>query len=245
MKLLVLLMMPGLLFAQLQRVNRFMEYEPDGTDQVQRFEKLLVPLNVGFLPEPTLKLIHIWGQSKESVDEAEQLIRRYYKPKPALPAAIKDRNVEITLHILLGKSGTSEPSDAPPALNAVIAQLKQVTTLTSFRNLETQILRVRDGKRVESSGVLNWADVPDSAAPLYNFIANVSAPGASIRLEGLKFGTKVPVKMGTGENQYQFREVGVNSSFDVKPGQQVVVGKTNASSKDGALIMVLSARIVE
>lgn len=242
MKFFLFLILAGALFAQPVRVNRFMEYEPDGTDQVQRFEKLLSPSNVGFLAEPTLKLIHIWGPSKESLDEAEQLIRRYYKPKPA---GIKDRNVEITLHILLGKSGTSEPSDAPPALNAVIAQLKQVTTLTSFRNLETQILRVRDGKRVESSGVLPWSDVPESAAPLYQFKADVSAPGTSIRLEDLKFGTTVPYKVGTGENQYQFRQVGVNSSFDVKPGQQVVVGKTNASSKDGSLIMVLSARIVE
>lgn len=243
MKLLVLLMMPGLLFAQTQRVNRFIEYEPDGTDQVQRFEKLLAPLNVGFLPEPTLKLIHIWGQSKESVDEAEQLIRRYYKPKPTVAPAIRDRNVEITLHILLGKSGGTEPSDAPVALNAVVSQLKQVTTLTSFRNLETQILRVRDGKRVESSGVLTWSDVPESAAPSYQFRADVSAPGLSIRLEDLKIGASVPYK--TGEALYRFREVGVSSSFDVKPGQQVVVGKTNASTKDGALIFVLSARIVE
>lgn len=244
MKLLVLLMMPGLLFAQSVRVSRIIEYEPDGTDQMQRFEKLLSPTGVGFFAEPTLKLITIWSDNKERVDEAEQVFKRYYKPKPTGTAAIKDRNVEIMLHILLGKSGSAEPSDAPPALNAVIAQLKQVTTLTSFRNLETQILRVRDGKRVESSGVLNWADVPDSAAPLYNFTANVSAPGASIRLEDLKFGTRV-VPSKVGDNQYNFREVGVSSSFDVKPGQQVVVGKTNASGKDGALILVLSARIVE
>ena len=243
MKLLVLLMMPGLLFAQIQRVNRFMEYEPDGTDQVHLFEKLLAPLNVGFLPEPTLKLIHIWGPSKESVDEAEQLIRRYYKPKPTVSLAIRDRNVEITLHILLGKSGGTEPSDSPVALNAVVSQLKQVTTLTSFRSLETQILRVRDGKRVESSGVLTWSDVPESAAPSYQFRADVSAPGSSIRLGDLKIGARVPYKLSEG--QYQFREVGVSSSFDVKPGQQVVVGKTNASTKDGALIFVLSARIVE
>ncbi len=96
---------------------------------------------------------------------------------------------------------------------------------------------------MESSGVLNWADVPDSATPLYNFTANVSVPGPNIRLEDLKFGTRVPYK--AGENLYNSREVGVSSSFDVKPGQQVVVGKTNATGKDGALILVLSARIVE
>lgn len=243
MKFLMLLVMPGLLFAQNQRVNRIIEYEPDGTDQVHRFEKLLGPSNVGFFAEPTLKLINIWGQSKESVDEAEQLIRRYYKPKPFATVPDKNRNVEITLHILLGKSGSAEPSDAPPALNAVIGQLKQATTLTSFRNLETQILRVRDGKRVESSGVLTWTDVPESAAPTYNFTSSVFTLGANIRLEDLKFGARVPYKVV--DQQYQYREVGVNSSFDLKSAQQVVVGKTNASTKDGALILVLSARIVE
>ncbi len=129
MKYLMLLVMPGLLFAQNQRVNRIIEYEPDGTDQVHQFEKLLGPSNVGFFAEPTLKLINIWGQSKESVDEAEQLIRRYYKPKPAVPAVIRDRNVEITLHIMLGKSGSAEPSDAPPVLNAVVAQLNLKTAV--------------------------------------------------------------------------------------------------------------------
>ena len=241
MKFLMLLVMPGLLFSQPQQVNRIIEYEPDGTDQAQRFEKLLGPSRIGFWAEPTLKLINIWGQSKESVDEAEQLVRRYYKPRPAI--VVKDRNVEITLNILLGKSDSTEPSDAPSSLNAVIAQLKQVTTLKSFRNLETQILRVRDGKRVESSGVLTWTDVPESAAPTYNFTSSVLTPGTNIRLEDLKFGARVPYKVA--DQHYQYREVGVNSSFDLKSGQQVVVGKTNASTKDGALILVVSARIVE
>ena len=196
---------------------------------------------MGFIAEPTLKLINIWGLSKESVDDAEQLIRRYYKPRPAMVA--KDRNVEITLNILLGKSDSAEPSDAPSSLNAVIAQLKQVTTLKSFLNLETQILRVREGKRVDSSGVLTWADAPESAAPTYTFTSNVHIPGTNIRLDDLKFGASVPYKMA--DQHYQHRVVGVNSSFDLKSGQQVVVGKTNASSKDGALILIVSARIVE
>lgn len=143
-----------------QQINRIIEYEPDGTDQAQRFEKLLGPSSVGFFAEPTLKLINIWGQSKESFDEAKQLIQRFYKPKPALPTAIKDRNAEITLHILLGMSGSAEPSDAPPVLNTVVAQLRQLTTLTTFRDLKTQIVRVREGKRLKSSGVLNRGKHP-------------------------------------------------------------------------------------
>ena len=41
MKYLMLLVMPGLLFSQPQRVNRIIEYEPDGTGQAERFERLL------------------------------------------------------------------------------------------------------------------------------------------------------------------------------------------------------------
>ena len=164
---------------------------------------------IGFVVEPSLKLIDIWNEhgNKEKLDEAEQLIRRYYKPKIS-PA--RDKNVEVTLYVLNGKQGTAEPSDAPSQLAPVLQQIKQSTGLGTFKILEIQILRVREGNRVEASGVFAWPDINESASL-----------------------------------QYQFREVGINSSFDLKPNQIIVVGKSNASSKDGVIILVLSAKIVD
>ncbi len=240
MKFLLLLTLSSLLAAQI-RISRTLEYEPDGTDQAERFYKVFQPNNVGYHFDPVLKIVTLYAETKEKLDESEAVFRRYYKPRPAL--TIADRNVEITLNILHGKSGITEKGDAPASLNAVIQQLKQVTNLTTFNNLETQILRVRDGKRVESSGVLVWQEVPESAAPNYNLRADLSLTGQSIKFNDVRVGVRMPYK--TGENLFQFREVGINTSLDMKSGQQVVVGKTNASSKDGALIFVISARIVD
>jgi len=239
---LILLLASGLLLAQSNRINRIIEFEPDGSDQIKNFEKLLGPSSVGFVVEPSLKLINIWtdAANKEKLDEAEQLIRRYYKPKIS-PA--RDKNVEVTLYVLNGKQGTAEPSDAPSQLAPVLQQIKQSTGLGTFKILEIQILRVREGNRVEASGVFAWPDTNESASPQYQFKADVAIANTNIQLNALKFGCRMPIKHS--ENQYQFREVGINSSFDLKPNQIIVVGKSNASSKDGAIILVLSAKIVD
>ena len=242
MKILLLLLMSNLLIAQVNRPSRIIEYEPDGSDQAERFIKIFRAANVFYDYDPVLKIVTLQADTKEKLDESEALFRRYYKPRQA--NTIADRNIEITLHILHGKSGPAEKGDAPASLNTVIQQLKQVTSLTTFNNLETQILRVRDGKRVESSGVLVWQEVPESAAPNYNFRTDLALTGQSIKLNDLRVGVRIPYKMGDG-NQYHYREVGINTALDMKSGQQVVVGKTNASSKDGALIFVISARIVD
>ncbi len=241
MKILLLLLMSTLLIAQVNRPSRIIEYEPDGSDQAERFIKIFRAANVFYDYDPVLKIVTLQADTKEKLDESEALFRRYYKPKSAV--TITDRNVELTLNVLHGKSGTAEKGDVPASLNAVIQQLKQVTSLTTFNNVETQILRVREGKRVESSGVLVWQDFPEYAAPTYNLSAGLSLTGQSVKLNELKVGVRMYYKVG--DSQYQSREVGINTALDMKSGQQVVVGKTNASSKDGALIFVISARIVD
>ena len=238
MKPLALLFLPCLLLAQ-PPFSKFVEYEPDGTDSIQNFRKLLGPTGVGFEADSSLKLATIWGNSQSKLDEAEQLIKKYYKPKAGSAPAQLDRNVELTLHVLHAKMSSTEPNDTQSILAPVIQQLKQATALTSFRTVETQILRIRSGKKVETSGILVWNDAPESAAPNYQFRTEVSIQGASIRVDNLNFGVRVPYKLN--EN-YQ---VGINSSFDMKPGQYTVVGKANASAKDGALVLILSAKIVD
>ena len=111
MKFIAALILPALLFAQSTRVTRMIEYEPDGTDQMKKFEPLMVHLEVGMRTEPLLRLVSLQGPNKESVDEAERLIRQYYKPRSA--KTVTDRNVELTLRIIQGRN-SPDPSDMPP-----------------------------------------------------------------------------------------------------------------------------------
>jgi hypothetical protein len=235
--LLIGLLLPVCLMAQ---VTRIFEYEKDGTDQVHRLIPLMQTPGLKIQVDPVLGLVSIFTDSEEKAAAAEQTFRKHYKAKALVVA---DRNVELTLHVLYAKAGSKEPSETVPALTPVIQQLKQATTLSTFRSVETQIVRVRSGKKVESSGVLNWTETPDNSSPTYQFQSKVSVDGNSIKLDELKFGVRVPFKVG--ENMFQFREVGITSTFDVKPGQLVVVGKTNTSGSDGALILVLTAKLVD
>jgi hypothetical protein len=247
MKLLIIFLLAIAAVAQeatpkAKRVDRIVEFVPDGTDQMHRLANLFGS-SVAVKVEPTLGLVMLSG-TEDQVEEAMKAILKYYKAKPgqAAPAG-PGRGIELTLHILQGKSEGNDMSGVPAALNPVIQQMKQVTNLTSFRSLETQIMRVRDGEKVETTGVLVWADVPDKALPVYQFRALVRAKGPVIQCDNLGFGGRVPYLTG-GEN-YQYREVGVSTSLDVKPGQWTVIGKTNASAKEGAIILVLSAKFVD
>lgn len=239
MKFIAALILPALLFAQPTKVTRVIEYEPDGTDQMKRFEPLMAFLDVGMRTEPLLRLVSLQGPNKESVDEAERLIRQYYKPRPAKTAP--DRNVELTLYVLAGKSGT-DPSAIPSVLIPVAAQLRQSTSLTSFREVETQILRIRPGTKTATSGALTSFG-SESATPSYEFSANVNVLDAKVRVDNMLF--RARILFSTGGGQLQNREVRIDTSLDLTPGQLVVVGKANALEKDGAIILILSAKIVE
>jgi len=212
------------------------EYQPDGTDQVQRLTALIQIPGVKILADPVIGVVSIVGDTEEKVNMVEQYFKKHFKPKAP---SVADRNIELTLHILYAKTA----SNVQAALQPVLQQLKQSTMLTSFRSVETQILRVRSTKRVEASGVLTWDDVPENVSPLYQFRTDVTAIGNSIRIDSMNFGVRIPSKVA--ENNFQFREVGITSTLDLKPGQFVVVGKTNTSPKDGALVLVLSAKLVD
>lgn len=239
MKLIAALILPALLFAQPTKVTRVIEYEPDGTDQMKRFEPLFVHLDVAMRSEPLLGLVSLQGVNKESVDEAEKLIRKYYKPRTTKSAP--DRNVELTLYVLAGKSGT-DPSAIPSVLIPVAAQLRQSTSLTSFREVETQILRIRSGAKADTAGALTSFG-SESAIPSYEFSANVNALDAKVRVDNMHF--RARIIFSTGGGQLQNRDVRIDTSLDLTPGQFVVVGKANALEKDGAIILVLSAKIVD
>lgn len=240
MKHLALILFSSVLLAQQQRVSRVIEFEPDGTEQILKFADILRAGDVGFHAEPLLGIATIYANSVEKLDEAERTVKKYYKPKKAAPAS--EKNVELVLYVLQGKT-TNEPSETVAALNPVIAQLKQVTPLTSFRTLETQIARVREDTKLSVTGMLTWTGVPETALPTYTLNAETKTKGGLVRIDNLRFASRIPVQVD--EKTFPYRQIEISTSIDIKPGQLVVVGKTNVVAKDGALILVVSARLVD
>ncbi len=239
--LLLTLLLPFCLAADVMRV---FEYVADSSDQANRIVLMLQGPGIIVKNDPVLGLVTVIADTEEKLSKTEEAFRKYYKPKPN---SSSNQNIELVLSILHATVSGNQV-DVPAALVPVVQQLKSVTNLKSFQSVEMQMLRARVNTNVESSGMLTWTETPENFAPQYQFKATVGTAGNLIRLEHLHFGVRVPVKTGSSDpnnTQFQMREVGINASFDVKPGQQVVVGKTNTSGKDGALILVVSAKIVD
>ena len=83
----------------------------------------------------------------------------------------------------------------------------------------------------------------------YNFgyrVATVPAgPARSIRLSQLYLNIRTPTSERNKDGEAVRREVGIHTDVDLPEGQKVVVGKSNYSGADDALILVLSVKFVE
>jgi hypothetical protein len=225
------------------RVTRVFEFVPDDAEQMQKLSQLVAASLARIHLEPALGLVAMTG-SEEAVTEAERLLKQYYKSKPMQPgtSGIANRNVELVTQILYARTEGNENS-YPASLQPVVQQLKQVTRLNSFSVVETQVARVRIGSEFNVSGTVQWPGNPESVPQTYQYKGLLKIAGAKIQIDQLRFGSRVPFRVG--ESQYQFMEVGLNTFVDLQPGQATVVGKTNASTKDGSIILVLTARLVD
>ncbi len=249
MKLIPLLVLTSLGWAQEapavapRPVTRVFEFVLDDAEKIQRLAELFGNRLQRAKVDPALGLVVLTGAEADVV-EAEAAIKRYYKPK-ALEAAISgppNRNFELVLHVLHARQEGTE-SLAPPSLQPVIQQLKQLTNLTSFRTVESQVLRVRSGEKAEVTGVLQSAEYPEKVASQYQFRIAVRPSGVKIRCDDLRFSARLPYAVGP--DLHQFRELLFFTAVDLKPGQATVIGKANASAKDGAIILVLTANFVD
>jgi hypothetical protein len=66
-----------------------------------------------------------------------------------------------------------------------------------------------------------------------------------VRFDALKLAMKVPVVVD-GKGAINYLDLGISTDVDVPEGKKVVVGKTSAvEGSDGALILVISAKVVD
>lgn len=241
MKTILLTLLPMLLLAQPpSRQSRFLDYEPDADNTVLKLRETLFTDGTIIFAEPALKLIALYADSTERLDRAEQLIRKYYKPKPVV--APSNRNVELFFYIIHARTG-KEPGETLAALNPVLAQLRQVTPYQSFDLLDTLILRSGDGRKFNSAGFMPWKNTQPLLPNTYSLGGEVRLENSLIYLPDLKMGGRFSVR--TSETTSQYAEFAINSSISFKPGQFAVVGKTNVTATDGAMVLVVTARVVD
>lgn len=180
-------------------------------------------------PNSSLHAIAIAG-SKESVAALTEEIRKLDVPQ---------KNVELTVYMILASSKTDgEPEN--PELAPVFKQLRGLFAYKSYRLIDSLMLRGRDGERNgQSQGSVEIPTSSGSARAPYRFryfalTVNSAGSASSVRIENLDF-----LLNGTGVNG------DINTDIDVGEGQKVVVGKSNFTGGDDAIILVITAKILD
>lgn len=199
---------------------------------VNRLANVFSAFGVQVHRDENLKILSVRAP-REILDAIDEALKRLDIPSPP------DRNIDLTVYLLIGSlQGT--PSDAlPKDLEPVIKQLKTVFNYQGFRLLDTLLMRDREGEGggVNGAVVLGVRDTPANPYSFRIGSATITSDGKErlIRINRLQF------SLSTGGTS----QVGVDTGIDIREGQKVVVGKANFGNSDNALILVLTAKLVE
>ncbi len=199
-------------------------------------------------PNRELRAISIGTYNDFDMQMAEEIIKRYDVARGAAPTG--NRNIELVVYMLLaspkGNAGEAVPADLEP----VTKQLKSLFGYSDFRLLDSALIRTREGVQVGSNGTAGIIDpdLPNASAPYQLSIrsANLipSDRGSAIRLDGFRFGIRVPYPTAPGGG-HSFSEVGISTELDVREGQKVVIGKAKVANSNSALVLVVTAKAID
>jgi hypothetical protein len=165
----------------------------------------------------------------------EETIKRLDVPKP--PA----RNIELTGEILEALPAPAEPTSLPSELQGVVAQLKRTFSFAAYRLADTLFVRAREEQGLETNGT-SATDFVGLGRLNYSLhvrtaFITAAAGGAVVHLDGMRF-TALNPKLARGM-------VGVSGDIDIREGQRVVVGNSGLGTSGSAIILVLSAKVVD
>ena len=191
-------------------------------------------------PDSELRVISVRAP-KEVLAAIEESLQRLDVPQA--PA----KNVQLEAYLLTA-SGQGSSVNIPGDLEPVIKQLKTVFNYQGFRLLGTLSWRGRDGRGGSVSGLLpsvssnNSGQPPPMQPPTTPYTFRVHSVGITSESK------QVTVRIDDLMLQLEFsptQHAVINTSIDAKEGQKVVVGKANIDNADSALILILTAKVIE
>ena len=175
---------------------------------------------------------------KEVLAAIEESVQRLDVPQPAT------KNIQIETYLLIA-SAQGLSATIPADLEPVVKQLKNIFNYQNFRVLGTLAMRVRDDSDGTVSGSLPPVSADAGEPTSYRFHidkATMTSEGKerAVRINGLELRMEYALKGPPHHGQAL-----IYTSIDVHEGQKVVVGKANIDNADNALILVLTAKVIE
>ena len=222
---------------------------------VNDLARLLAPWGATIVPDTGTRALAVVGPAS-AVEAIEEAVKKLDVPRPA-PAFVRIKDVELTAYFLLAKRQASEAADLPPALNEVVAELKKVVDYKSFHLMSTAIVRTADGQGGGANGAVADTNDPFRSFELgYRRLIIIPQENQTVvHLDHLNFRSNgtIATDKATVDSAHTFLtshgEIGVLSEIqtdiDLPEGQKVVVGKTSYGSSDSALVLVLTAKVMD
>jgi hypothetical protein len=182
-----------------------------------------------------LHMVSVRGTA-ESVAAAEDAVKKL---------DIAPVNVELAVYLLNGSPDAKQGGDEgiPTELASTVKQLRTLFTYKGYRLTESFVLRGRDGAGANTSG-----SIPN-ANQTYEFryrSASVSAGSPRVvHVDDMMLLVSTPTRAVDKDNQIIYRRAQIGTNLDAAEGQKIVVGKSNTNGTDDAMILVVTAKIVQ
>lgn len=203
-----------------------------------RVVHLLGPLGAAMVADDKMKVITVTGNAS-TVDVVEEAIKKLDVPPP--PA----RSLDITAYFLLGTRQSVEGANVPKELDEVINQLKHVLSYQGFRLLDSALIRTMDGESASVSGVANSEGEKADFHFGFNHVQIIQdGKATTIRFRDLNFAMERPVVTKDLVTPQPKTSAQIRTDIDLPEGLKVVVGKTSFYTPDNALVLVLTAKVV-
>ncbi|MFB3777606.1 MAG: hypothetical protein ACE141_08335 [Bryobacteraceae bacterium] len=187
-------------------------------------------------PSPQLKAIAVTGPPAV-VDAVGEAIKRFDVPL---------RNVELTTYLVMGQPRETQATAVPKELEGVVKQLRGLFLYQGFQVLDTAVLRAREGQAAQVNGGFSPPAETTYRLELSSLAVTTEGKDHIVRVDRLRFAARMPYTVVRDGKEFRsVRDAGLQTDIDVREGQKVVVGKASVDDSGNALILVVTAKVVD
>lgn len=152
-------------------------------------------------------------------------------------------------YLVIASPTSAQGSVLPKELEPAVNQVSSIMAYKSFRLFDAVIMRASQDSAGDVRGILPMSQQTFAAGGNFRFaVGRVElTPGTPANLLRLNnFNLSVSISHGLDrEGKEKFQTVSMGTTIDMKEGQKVVVGKANIDGNENALLVILTAQVVD
>ncbi|HVW10081.1 MAG TPA: hypothetical protein VHC90_15940 [Bryobacteraceae bacterium] len=203
---------------------------------------------IGLTVRRTDNLVVITGP-KERVETAEAILHQLDTPAPPRPPLPPKKDIQVTAYLIIASASGTQTTPLPKDLEPAVNQIASILSYKSFHLFDAVVLRTSEGAGGQVAGILpvsqqTFLSGGDFQLRINRVELTPATPANLLRLSN--FDLMVYINRGVdreGKDKKQMVDMG--TSIDMKEGQKVVVGKANIDGSENALLVILTAQVVD